>query len=126
MDLSILDTHTVVWDFGDGSEPLVVVDNASPVEHTYTDNGDYTVTLTVTDSEGASDSSSLEVAVNNVAPAITEAVGDTPIDEGSTANFSASATDPGDDTLTYTWSFLDGVELTGAAVSNPKSDYQSM
>lgn len=38
------------WDFGDGT----VIENGDVVEeHTYTDTGDYTITLTVTDNDGA-------------------------------------------------------------------------
>lgn len=40
---------TITWDFGDNSEP-VTTQNPS---YTYADSGNYTVTLTVTDSDGA-------------------------------------------------------------------------
>ncbi len=49
------------WDFGDGSGLNAT---ASP-SHTYTDIGSYTATLTVTDSEGLSASSTLEVSVTD-------------------------------------------------------------
>ena len=42
------DTHTIQWDFGDGSS-----DSGSlTASHSYADNGVYTVTLTVTDDDG--------------------------------------------------------------------------
>ena len=49
------------WDFGDGSG---LVSTAAP-SHTYTALGAYSATLTVTDSEGLSDSTSLEISVTD-------------------------------------------------------------
>jgi hypothetical protein len=45
------DDMTYLWDFGDGITTTVLV----PGNHTYSDSGSYTVTFTVTDSQGASD-----------------------------------------------------------------------
>jgi len=53
------------WNFGDGA-----TDSGEIVTHTYTDPGTYTVTLTVTDNEDATDTSSLTVS-----PAPTYTVG---------------------------------------------------
>jgi PKD repeat protein len=75
-DPGITDTHTIAWDFGDGSEHLTLNSEHSTVSHVYRDNGEYDVTLTVTDDEGASTSNSFKVTVNNVAPTIAELTGD--------------------------------------------------
>ena len=56
------DTHTIKWDFDDGT----VLDDASLTEtHAYTDAGEYEVTLTVTDDDGASDSVIVTITVNS-------------------------------------------------------------
>jgi PKD repeat protein len=110
------DTHTYSWNFGDGSDP--VVGTLTPT-HIYRDNGTYTVTLTVTDSDGAATSDTLMVTVNNVAPIITEVNGTLTLTEGDTSTFSATAVDPGNDTLTYTWNFGDNTPLTaGQTISH--------
>ena len=54
------DTHTVEWDFGDGSPPQS--DSLTP-SHVYTADGVYTVTLSVTDDDGAVGSDTLSVTV---------------------------------------------------------------
>ncbi|WP_256975372.1 lectin [Streptomyces sp. CS159] len=53
------------WDFGDGSTSR----QADP-SHTYNTNGQYTATLTVTDSTGKSGSASVLVTVGNTAPQV--------------------------------------------------------
>ena len=67
-DLGVLDSHTIEWNFGDGN---TATETLTP-SHIYNDNGEYDVTLTITDDEGASTTSTLKVTVNNVAPTITD------------------------------------------------------
>ena len=100
------DTLTYSWDFGDGNTA-----EGKDVNHTFTDNGNYSVALTVTDSDGASITSTLEVQVNNLTPVIKEINSDTSVIQGGIANFSAIASDPGNDTLTYSWDFGDGSSI---------------
>ncbi|MBI4066222.1 PKD domain-containing protein, partial [Candidatus Gottesmanbacteria bacterium] len=57
------DLLSFLWDFGDGGTSTQM----DPV-YTYTAEGDYTVTLTVSDESGASDSSTERVVVGNQAP----------------------------------------------------------
>ncbi len=104
-DPGILDTHTIKWDFGDGTtleyQPSQTVpsDYLTPT-HIYTHNGTYSATLTVTDNDGAATSDTTNVKVRNVAPTITEIKGDTNFTEGALAHFTATATDNGNDPLT--------------------------
>ena len=66
-DPGIYDTHTYEWDFGDGTP--YVSGTLSPT-HSYGDNGVYTVTLYVTDDEGAVGSGTFLVTIMNVAPTV--------------------------------------------------------
>ncbi|WP_416350892.1 PKD domain-containing protein [Rivularia sp. UHCC 0363] len=118
-DPGILDTHTIRWEFGDGT----VVENELNPNYTYTNPGTYTATLSVTDKDGGSSSDTLQIQVNNAAPTITEITGDTNLEEGAIANFNATATSHGDDTLTYTWDFGDGsTTVEGETVNHQFAD----
>ena len=75
-DVGVLDTHTALIDWGDGSpvsSGAVVEANGSGTlggNHVYADNGAYTVKVTVTDDDLGAGSSTLVVTVNNVAPTV--------------------------------------------------------
>ncbi|MHA2211339.1 MAG: PKD domain-containing protein [Candidatus Thorarchaeota archaeon] len=110
-----LDTHTIVWDFGDGSPKVTGLLYST---HTYGDNGVYTVTLTVTDSDGGIGSDTLTITVNNAAPTVDAGL-DKTVDEDSVVDFAGVFTDPGClDTYTFSWNFGDGSDpVTGAATT---------
>jgi PKD repeat protein len=59
-DPGTLDTHTIVWDFGDGT----TASGSLIPNHSYTASGEYTVTLTVTDDDGGVSSDTLKVFVD--------------------------------------------------------------
>ena len=87
----VLDTHTIIWDFGDGNSAS---DTLTP-SHTYSDDGVYEVTLTITDSDEARSTSTINVTVNNAVPSIASlSRRDTTVDEGDAANFSITARRP--------------------------------
>ena len=115
-------------DWGDGSGPAGLDVNArgslGSQTHAYADDGAYTVTVTVTDKDGGSDSATFEVAVANVAPQV-NLTGPNQADEGDTKVFDFTITDPGtDDTFHFVTGFptcgLHG-ELVGASTGAPIS-----
>lgn len=110
------DTHTIEWDFGDGS----TTSGTLTPTHVYGDNGVYTVTLTVTDDDGDVGTDTLTVTVNNVAPSISDLVMTPPNPDNPefilpTVHeplFTGSVIDPGSDDLTFTWNWGDGTDDT--------------
>lgn len=98
-------TYTIDWDFGDGT---VITDTVLEQDHTYADNGNYTVTLTVTASDGRVTTDTLAADIDNVAPIVDPIVGDTQALRGDTLTFTGSYTDPGVlDTHTTEWTVTD-------------------
>lgn len=98
------------WDFGDG-----VVAGGMVVTHEYATRQPFTVTLTVTDNDGTSDTTTRTVLVANRGPLITAptpSAGTARITEGDLISFTVTAQDPDLDPLTYSWR-VDGV-VTGA------------
>jgi len=81
--------------------PFTASDGAT---NTYGDNGDYAVSLTVTDDDGGSATYSTVASVANLAPII-EPFGPFAVNEGSPLTLAANASDPGSDDLTFDWAF---------------------
>jgi len=106
------DFHTLnySWDFGDGT-PNIASDTPS---HVFTDDGSYTVTVTVTDTLGGANSSVLPFVVANGPPELLALVGATSGVMGQSLGFNATVTDPAgsDDTLTWTWDWGEGTAPT--------------
>jgi DNA/RNA endonuclease G (NUC1) len=101
-----LDTNGAIvsyeWSFGDGSNG-----SGATVAHTFADDGVYTVTVTVTDNDGLTDTASLTVTVSNVAPVV-GAIPDASVQVGDAYTVAGSFTDPGADTWTASVNFGDG------------------
>lgn len=101
------DTNTLAysWNFGDGD-----TGNGVEINHVYLTSGEYTATLTVSDSSGATDSTSKVITVGNSAPTVT-------ID--SIANGGGGTSFVVDDTIVATGSAFDAEDgtLNGAALT---------
>ena len=86
--------------------------------HTYADNGTYTVTVTINDNNGGTDTETFLVTVNNVAPTLTLS-GASTTNEGSPYTLNLSSSDPGTDTITsWTINWGDAIEMVSG---NPAS-----
>ena len=119
-EVALLDTLTYSWNFGDNTNSIT----GQNVNHTFVDNGNYNVTLTVTDKDGAVTTQTVVTKVDNVAPTIVSIVKPATINEGQSVAFSGTASDPGIlDTLTYSWNFGDTTPaVTGQSVNQIFAD----
>ena len=107
---SVYGVQTYEWDL-DGDGVYDEVGTSPTLITTFPGDGQYSVSLRVTDAEGFKDTRTRTVIVLNLPPAGLEAVYTGEAKPGSTLTFTATATDPGGDPLTYRWSF--GDESTG-------------
>ena len=113
------DGLSFAWDFGNGETATGV-----QTTHLFTDAGDYTVTLTVTDSDNRTDTTSQSLTITNagVPPAAPVAEFTVSGDRmaGSELAFNASSsTGTG---LSYAWDFGDGETASGAQSTHVFTD----
>jgi PKD repeat protein len=110
------------WSFGDGNSSS----SANPT-HSYSVAGSYTVSLIVTDNDGASSTASTTTATisdpANNAPPVANANGPYSGTIGTAISFSSAGSSDSDGTIaSYSWSFGDGNTSTTA---NPTHSYTS-
>ncbi len=109
---------TYLWEFGDGN-----VSNAENPTHSYAVDGDYTVSLTVTDGGELSATAILNMTINipNRPPLAVASSDKTSGPNILTVNFNGSgSSDPDGDTLNYSWDFGDG---STSNQMNPSHDF---
>lgn len=103
------------WNFGDNTTAT-----GSVVNHTFTANGNYTVTLTVTNDQGRQSAISQVVSVATAGvPTAAFIVSPGTIHVGDTVNFNAAAStaSPGHSIQQYIWNFGNGTSQTTTASS---------
>jgi PKD repeat protein/CubicO group peptidase (beta-lactamase class C family) len=103
------------WDFGDGDGST----ESSP-SHAFAAEGGYTVTLAVTDDDGATTSTSRAITVSgeNIVPTADFTSSCT----GLVCDFTDRSTDPDGDVVGWSWTFGDGATSTAR---NPSRTYAS-
>src|SRR5690625_1632334 len=97
------------WDFGDGTSA-----EGLTATHTYAEAGDYTLTLTVTDNDGASDSASQQVTVVAPPQNVPPTAAFTAVPNDLTVSVDGSDSTDSDGTIeSWSWAFGDGASATG-------------
>ncbi len=107
------DSLTFSWDFGDGTILGVV----NPT-HNFTEYGNYTVVLTVTDEYGSSDTDSVKIIVNGIPTAVAGGPYTGYVNES--LGFDGTDSSDDEDGLQYKWEFGDGSTGSG---ENPTHTY---
>lgn len=97
-----------VWDFGDGT--------SAPESHVYSAGGIYTVTLTVTDAAGLTDSEVRSVTVTAPVPNVPPTASFTSSCNGLTCTFTNGSGDSDGTIVGHSWDFGD---RTGSTAANP-------
>jgi len=96
------DALTYEWSFGDGA-----TGTGTAPQHTYADNGNFQVSVIVTDPYGAADTATTTVTVMNAAPSVSAIAGGSLL-QGETYAATGSFSDAGADSWTATVDYGDG------------------
>ena len=106
------------WDFGDGNRAY----DPHP-RHTFSRAGTYTTTLTVRDDLGATNSTSRDIVVSNIAPTANFTFSPASPTDLDDVTFNASLShDPDGSIVNYTWNFGDGTTGHGAVTVHTYHD----
>jgi PKD repeat protein len=127
--VSFTDTDSQLWtvqiDYGDGSHDQFpnIKTNTLTLQHTYTDNGIYPVSVTVSDAEGSEATATTPVTIWDVFPTVGAiTVANKMIPSQTSLQATALFTDPGkDDTHTAKWDWGDGITTNGIVTGSHTS-----
>jgi PKD repeat protein len=132
-DPGVLDTHTVLIDWGDGNTDTLDlaagVQSFGPVSHPYTEALDIasltdTITVTVTDKDGDSGTSSINLTINNVGPTVAITGAPASSSEGASISLNSAVTDPGGEGESYSYQWtVSGGNYTDDLSGGTNSDY---
>ena len=120
-DIGRIDTHRATINWGDGQVTDGSITEAGGAgvvraEHVFRQDGEFTISLTLGDDDGGTATATVPVVVENRPPVIERL--SAVAGSGSTLSFVAIVSDPGNDPLTYTWSFSDGSDsMSGVGLS---------
>ncbi len=124
VDPDVGDTHTQGWVVTDSSSLVVASGSGSTIGYLATTLGNYTVTYTVTDAEGASDSASVNFAIANALPVVTGLTGPSNGTRGETLQFVGSFVDTDTaDTHVESWVVTDSLAGVVASGSGSSIDF---
>lgn len=108
-------TYIFEWDLnGDGVYDIY--SETPKYIHEFHDDGEYPVSLRITDSSGISGEVTKLISVKNTPPYDAQIITSSIVESGQTLTLSGRASDLGNDQLTYTWE-VDGKSLTGNPVT---------
>ncbi len=116
------DTWTATVDYGDGAgvQALDLVGKTFLLSHAYADNGSYTITVRVTDSDDGTGTDGVDMTIDNVIPTVM-AGADGSVVSGSDYTLTGNFSDPGVIDHPWTWSVNWGFGINSTGSTNDQS-----